>query len=117
VICPTEIHTRQVRLMSAHTPTSIPSTIDELVKLETRARKDKAAKTHYNTILPYVHSSLTRGRHLDRAILLAVGETGRGKSKTINTLVGMPLLSFARGNSKGSTTKVNTSTFSVTIFS
>ena len=55
--------------------------------------------------LPYVHSSLAVGRHFDKAVILIMGTTGHGKSKTINRLVGHNLLEVGN-NTSGSTTKV-----------
>jgi hypothetical protein len=55
--------------------------------------------------LPYVHSSLTVGRHVDKAVIVIVGTTGHGKSKTINRLVGHNLLEVGSPTA-GSTTKV-----------
>jgi len=55
--------------------------------------------------LPYVDSSPAVGRHLDKAVLLIVGMTGHGKSKTINRLVAYNLLEVGNTISE-STTKV-----------
>jgi len=90
--------------------TSIPSSVEELISLDKQAKKDRTAKDQYEEILPYVHSSLTIGRHLDHAVIVALGKSGHGKSKTINTLIGRNLLSFANRND-GSTTKVKGSKF------
>jgi len=85
--------------------TAIPSSIKELISLDNQAKKDRTAKVQYDQILPYVHSSLTIGRHLDHAVIVALGKSGHGKSKTINTLTGRHLLSVAKP-SDGSQTKV-----------
>ncbi|KAJ7700604.1 hypothetical protein B0H16DRAFT_1748975 [Mycena metata] len=46
------------------------------------------------------------GRHYDQAVILLVGYSGHGKSKTINRLIGHDLLEVGRTNDKlGSTTK------------
>ena len=95
--------------------TSIPSSVEGLISLENRARKDSTAKAQYEQIRPYVHFSLTCGRHLDHAVIVALGKSGHGKSKTINTLIGRGLLSFAKP-SDGSTTKVKRSKLSYTVY-
>ncbi|KAJ7260752.1 hypothetical protein C8J57DRAFT_1233000 [Mycena rebaudengoi] len=46
------------------------------------------------------------GRHYNQAIILLVGHSGHGKSKTINRLVGHNLLEVGQVNKLGSTTKV-----------
>ncbi|KAJ7785040.1 hypothetical protein DFH07DRAFT_934929 [Mycena maculata] len=46
------------------------------------------------------------GRHYDQAVILLVGHSGHGKSKTINRLIGHNLLEVGRVNKLGSTTKV-----------
>ncbi|KAJ7483649.1 hypothetical protein FB451DRAFT_1235208, partial [Mycena latifolia] len=46
------------------------------------------------------------GRHYDQAVILLVGHSGHGKSKTINRLIGHNLLEVRRANKLGSTTKV-----------
>ncbi|KAJ7890842.1 hypothetical protein B0H14DRAFT_2560968 [Mycena olivaceomarginata] len=45
------------------------------------------------------------GRHYDQAIILLVGHSGHGKSKTINRLIGHNLLQVGRMDKLGSTTK------------
>ncbi|KAJ7348406.1 hypothetical protein DFH08DRAFT_1079885 [Mycena albidolilacea] len=45
------------------------------------------------------------GRHYDQAIILLVGHSGHGKSKTINRLIGHNLLQVGRIDKLGSTTK------------
>jgi predicted GTPase len=64
-----------------------------------------------------IHSSLIPGRHLDHAVVLILGVSGHGKSKTINTLVGRDILSVAK-SSDGSITEVCVATsLSLMIFS
>ncbi|KAJ7267855.1 hypothetical protein C8J57DRAFT_1613974 [Mycena rebaudengoi] len=46
------------------------------------------------------------GRHYDQAIILLIGHSGHGKSKTINRLVGHDLLEVGQVHKLGSTTKV-----------
>ncbi|KAJ7328888.1 hypothetical protein DFH08DRAFT_940517 [Mycena albidolilacea] len=53
----------------------------------------------------YIDSACATGRHPDQVIILLVGQSGHGKSKTINRLVGQNLLEVGQ-NSLGSTTKV-----------
>jgi predicted GTPase len=84
----------------------VPSTIDEYITLRKSLGKvTEPAKKQYQQISKYVQSSLTIGRHLNRAIVLTLGVSGHGKSKTINTLVGKEILLVAKG-SEGSTTEV-----------
>ncbi|KAJ7714229.1 hypothetical protein B0H14DRAFT_3635394 [Mycena olivaceomarginata] len=45
------------------------------------------------------------GRHYDQSIILLVGHSGHGKSKTINRLIGHNLLQVDRMNTLGTTTK------------
>ena len=82
---------------------SIPSSVEELLSLAKGGSKRESDQ--FKRVIPYVHSSLTIGRHLDRAVVVTLGESGRGKSKTINTLVGASLLAFAK-RAEGSKTKV-----------
>jgi predicted GTPase len=58
----------------------------------------------------YPYSSLAIGRLPKQAVVLIVGRSGDGKSKTINRLIGRPLLNM-RGRGGGSTTKVKLTTF------
>jgi len=85
----------------------IPNSIDEIISLGQDARRgEELAKDRYKRVIPFVHSSLTVGRRLDRAVVLVVGSTRQGKSKTINRLVGKALLKVGQ-TSSGSTTKVS----------
>ena len=74
----------------------LPSTIDKYTSLSKPLQKK---------ISDYVCSSLTIGRHLDRAVILTLGVSGQGKSKTMNTLVGKYIFPVHEGN-QGSITKV-----------
>ena len=56
--------------------------------------------------LAYEQSGLSARRHSNQAVVLAVGQSGHGKSTTINRLVGRNLLETGRSTS-GSTTKVS----------
>ena len=94
--------------MASQPPSRIPlpSTIDEFISLRKSFDKvTEPAKKRYQQISNYVHSSLTIGRHLNRAVVLTLGVSGHGKSKTINTLVGREILLVAK-RSSGSTTEV-----------
>jgi ribosome biogenesis GTPase A len=94
--------------MAPQPPTRIPlpSTIDEFVSLrKSSERMTESMKKHHQQISNYVRSSLTIGRHLNRAVILTLGVSGHGKSKTINTLVGREILLVAK-RSDGSTTEV-----------
>ncbi|KAJ7121586.1 hypothetical protein C8R44DRAFT_167341 [Mycena epipterygia] len=53
----------------------------------------------------YQAQALAVGRHADQAIVLLVGHSGHGKSKTINRLLGQDLLPIGK-STLGSTTKV-----------
>jgi predicted GTPase len=99
-------------------PISLPSSVDEFVSLVKRPKeRDELEGRQYEQILPYVRSSLVVGRHLNRAVILILGVSGHGKSKTINTLVGRDILSVAK-SSDGSITEVYiTISLSLTIFS
>ena len=56
-------------------------------------------------VRPYVNCSHSIGRHPDRFVLTLLGETGHGKTKTVNRLIDNNLLEVAR-RCGGSTTKV-----------
>jgi len=56
-------------------------------------------------VRPYVNFSANIGRHPNRFVVLLLGETGHGKTKTINQLVGKNHLKVAQ-RCAGSTTKV-----------
>ena len=56
--------------------------------------------------LAYEQSGLSARRHSNQAVVLIVGQSGHGKSTTINRLVGSNLLETGRCTS-GSTTKVS----------
>jgi hypothetical protein len=85
---------------------SLPSNIDEFVSLaKRREERDEQAGRQYDQVLPYVRSSLVNGRHLNRVVILVLGVSGHGKSKTINTLVGRDIFSVAK-SSDGSITEV-----------
>ena len=98
-------------------PISLPSSIDEFVSLaKRREERDEQARRRYEQVLPYVCSSLVKGRHLNRVVILVLGVSGHGKSKTINTLVGREIFSVAK-SSDGSITEVCiVMQFSLTIF-
>jgi hypothetical protein len=53
----------------------------------------------------YLESARVTRRHPNEVVILLVGHSGHGKSKTINRLIGQELLEVGRSNS-GSTTKV-----------
>ncbi|KAJ6561733.1 hypothetical protein B0H19DRAFT_1287009 [Mycena capillaripes] len=53
----------------------------------------------------YQNCARETGRYYDQAIILLVGHSGHGKSKTINRLIGHDLLQVGRVNKLGSTTK------------
>ena len=88
---------------SSTKPVALPSTIDEFLSLRKSTQSEDQYR--YEQVYPYVYSSLANGRHLDRAVILALGQSGHGRSKTINRLIGENLLRVAE-RSAGSTTKV-----------
>ena len=63
-----------------------------------------------NEVKPCIKVAIAAQRHPNKAFILLVGNTGHGKSKTINRLVGRNLLAVGRSN-LGSTTKVGIDTF------
>jgi len=79
-------------------PVRLPS-IKELKELPLHDRREA------DIVRPYVESSRSIGRHPDRFILLLLGETGHGKTKTVNRLIDNDLLEVARPCA-GTTTKV-----------
>ena len=87
-------------------PPSLPRNIEEFVQLmKYREGLDEEARRRCDLIKHYAYSSLVNGRHLDRAVVLVLGVSGHGKSKTINSLVNRDIFSVARP-SDGSITEV-----------
>ena len=100
---PQVLNPRMSTKSSSTKPVTLPSTIDEFLSLRNSTQSED--RYRYEQVYPYVYSSLVNGRHLDRAVVVMFGESGHGKSKTINRLIGDNRLSVAR-RSAGSTTKV-----------
>lgn len=85
---------------------SLPDNTNEFVDLETReSQLNGEERRRYDLIKHYVRSGLVTGRHLNRAIVLVLGVSGHGKSKTINSLVGREIFAVAK-TSDGSITEV-----------
>jgi hypothetical protein len=76
---------------------SMPGGFDE-------ASPDSERIDRRSKLLARLHSSRTLRRHADRGIILMMGQTGHGKSKTVNRLVGQDIFKVREG-SGGSTTK------------
>ncbi|KAJ7255020.1 hypothetical protein B0H12DRAFT_1233277 [Mycena haematopus] len=84
------------RVMERASPSSSTSTL---------AGDLRSTEPMDNLTQRYIDSARAIGRPPDQVIILLVGQSGHGKSKTINRLVGQNLLEVGQ-NSLGSTTKV-----------
>ncbi|THV00787.1 hypothetical protein K435DRAFT_931676 [Dendrothele bispora CBS 962.96] len=71
------------------------------IRMDHFAGTQDSARTIIRTLLGEAHSL---PRSLDQAVILLVGQSGHGKSKTVNRLVGHPLLAVGKPTA-GSTTK------------
>jgi hypothetical protein len=86
----------------------VPPAVSAEVRLDSYLSQQNAGEVTSQNEAVYPHSGLAIGRPPQQAIVLIVGRSGDGKSKTINRLIGRHLLNV-RGRGGGSTTKVKRS--------
>lgn len=82
----------------------LPTAVSEPEENSTPSHESSVVASE-NLPLVYTESAHATERHADQVVVLLVGNSGHGKSKTINRLIGQSLLKVGRSTA-GSTTKV-----------